>query len=87
MCKTRHIQQRMSQRSIKQDVVDLVLQFGVSQGDKVVLTRKNLNLLIAQLNEVKHSAMDALKHGGVVVVDDSGNLITTYAVDSFRKRN
>ncbi len=37
MAKTRHIQQRMSQRSIKEEMVNIALTFGSHQREKVIL--------------------------------------------------
>ena len=85
MSKTRHIQARMSQRSIKQGVVDLALTFGEPAGDKHVLNRKALKALQAELARLKKLSEDAMKHGGVVVVEDGGELITTYGLDSYRR--
>ena len=45
MSKTRHMQQRMSQRGITSEIIEMLLRFGVSDGDKIILTRKNCQLL------------------------------------------
>ena len=42
MQSTRHIKQRMSQRGISQDMVNLVLTHGVIDGDKYVVGAKRL---------------------------------------------
>lgn len=40
MAHTRHIQKRMRQRGITTGLVNLVSQFGVEHGDKLILNKK-----------------------------------------------
>lgn len=86
MAKTRHIGRRMSQRGIKQALVDLTLQFGEASNDKCVLGRRGLQQLIDELRDLQRTAMQALDKGGVIVVEADGQLITTYNVDSYDRR-
>ncbi|WP_431285585.1 hypothetical protein ACQW02_12615 [Humitalea sp. 24SJ18S-53] len=83
MARTQHIGRRMSQRGIKQALVDLTLQFGEDAQDKRVLGRQGLKLLIEQLRDLQRTAMQALDKGGVVVVLADGALITAYDVNSY----
>jgi tellurite resistance protein len=83
MARTRHIGRRMSQRGIKQALVDLTLQFGEDAQDKYVLGRRGLMQLIDELRDLQRTAMQALDKGGVIVVQADGALITAYDVDSF----
>lgn len=85
MSKTRHLQSRMSQRGINQEMIDLAIQFGVMQQDKIVLNEKQLKALITELDQFRSKAVKALDKGGVVVVASpaDGTLITTYALNSF----
>lgn len=87
MSKTRHMQSRMSHRGINDELVHLTLQFGVEVGDKTVLSEKQLKTLIEELDHMKSRAVKAIDKGGMVVVScpESGTLITTYGLDSFRK--
>ena len=82
MAKTRHIQKRMSQRGIKQAMIDMVLNFGVPQGDKIILNRKGLDGVLRELETLKQSAMKMRERGGVVVVANGDTLLTTYGLDS-----
>lgn len=85
MAKTKHIQQRMSQRSIRQQWLSLVRVFGVVRGDKVFLNQKGIDLA---LNEMKKIASDLQKmrtRGGIVLVEEEGAEITTYALENNRK--
>ena len=85
MAKTRHLQARMSQRGIKQGIVDLVLDYGVEENDRVVLNRKAAKCLLDRIDEVRKLAVEAYEKGGhVVVVGDDGLLITTYRLESYR---
>lgn len=74
MNKTMHLQQRMSQRGISRDMVDLVLGYGKAEGDKVVLSRKDSAQLLAAARTLSKIA----DKGGLVVVADGEALITTY---------
>ena len=86
MGKTRHIQERMSQRGIRQDIVDLVLRYGEYKQDKVILGRKGLEILLKELREIERVTLRALDKGGVVVVVSGEQLITIYNLNSFNRR-
>lgn len=86
MARTRHIGQRMSQRGIKQALIDLTLQFGEDAQDRCVLGRRGLQNLIEELRGLERTAMQALDKGGVIVVQANGALITAYTGDSFDRR-
>lgn len=74
MHKTKHIHQRMSQRGISRDMVDLVLNYGDCQGDKIVLSRK----ASARLMEAARTLAKILDKGGLVVVTSGDAQLTTY---------
>ena len=74
MRKTRHFQQRMTQRGINQDMVDLVLSHGETDGDKVILSRK----ASARLMEAARTLAKILDKGGLVVVASGDAQLTTY---------
>lgn len=74
MYKTKHFQQRMSQRGISQDMVDLVLEYGEAEGDRVVLSRK----ASARLMEAARTLAKILDKGGLVVVTEGDAQLTTY---------
>lgn len=85
MAKTWHIGRRMSQRGIRQALVDLTVQFGEDVDDRCVLGRKGLELLLSELRDLERTTMHALDKGGIVVVQADGALITTYNVDSYSR--
>lgn len=74
MHKTRHMQQRMSQRGINKAMVDLVLSHGETDGDKVILSRK----ASASLLEAARTLAKILDKGGLVVVASGDAQLTTY---------
>lgn len=74
MHKTKHIQQRMSQRGISQEMVDLVLNYGESEGDKVILNSK----ASARLMRAARALAKILDKGGLVVVTSGDSQLTTY---------
>ena len=72
--KSKHCQQRMTQRGISQDMVDLVMGYGEAQGDKVILSRK----ASARLREAARTLARILDKGGLVVVASGNTQLTTY---------
>jgi hypothetical protein len=84
---TRHMTTRMNQRGITQDLVDLALKYGECQHDKYVLTRRRLEQILAALRQTERTVIRALDKGGVVVVEDGGQLITTYTTKSYDRRH
>jgi len=85
MSNTRHIQQRMSQRGIKQSMLDIVLDFGVSQGDKIILNRKGLDKVLKEIEILKKNALKMREKGGLVVVNINDALLTTYSLNSYKR--
>lgn len=75
---TRHIKQRMSQRGISQDMVNLVLTHGVIDGDKYVVGRKEALQRLRELDSERRVLTKILDKGGVAVVTDGDALITAY---------
>ena len=85
MTKTRHIQKRMAQRTIKIEMLKLVGLFGVIDGDKRILNRKGCDAALAELEQVKKDLIKARERGGFVVVNVDDVLITAYALDSYKR--
>lgn len=81
MTKTKHIQQRMSQRGVTNDVVDFVINNGLIKQDKYYLNRKEILKMLADTDKTRKILTKMLDKGGVVVVADGENLITTYNFD------
>jgi len=82
MAKTRHFRARMSQRGIRQDLVDLTLRFGEDDQDRRVLGEKALQQMLDELRSLERQVLKALDKGGIIVVEADGALITTYRAES-----
>ena len=78
---TTHMQQRMSQRGIKRDMVHAVLNYGRPENDRYVLTRQEIQELLASLQHEERVLKKMLDKGGVAVVAVGDTLITTYNYD------
>lgn len=78
MQSTRHIKQRMSQRGISGDMVNLVLEHGTPEQDKFVLGRKEALNLLEAIQRESRLLKKILDKGGVTVVAEGDLLVTTY---------
>lgn len=85
MSKTKHIDQRMNQRGISALMVDLLMQLGQRQGDKLSLGRKGVRSAIKQIDTIRKALLDMEKKGGVVLVEQDDSLITVYRLDSYKR--
>ena len=88
--KTYHVDVRMNQRGITEEMLGLTLEYGDIQGDKFVTNRKNLKSILGELDmhirqpqKLRKTALKLMDKGGISVVVDNGNLITTYNTDSY----
>lgn len=77
---TLHMDVRMNQRGIKADLVALALNEGRWEGDRCVLDCKAIDSKLKALDQERARLLRARDKGGVVVVEASGQQITTYAV-------
>ena len=84
MKKTKHIDKRMNQRGITQDMIDFTLNFGEVTNDKWFTNKKILQESIRQLEQQIKTAKRLLDKGGIVVVSEDESLITAYHFDSAR---
>ncbi len=83
MKKTRHIMQRMSQRGIKNSIVEFLEKFGVSDGDKIVLNKKNCQTLSEMFGNFKRISDKMAEKGGYTLVSTDDLMITVYRLDSY----
>ncbi len=84
MAKTRHLQQRMSQRSIQQEWLDLVKRFGMDDGDKVVLNQRGIDCALDTMKKLATQLQKMRTRGGLVLVQEGDDEITTYSINSFQ---
>jgi hypothetical protein len=68
----------MSQRGVSREMVELVRDYGVQEGDKLVLGRRDAAKVIDQLMEKLRVLKKIQDKGGLVVVETGESLITTY---------
>jgi hypothetical protein len=87
MAKTRHMQQRMSQRSIQQSWLELVKTFGTDDGDKVKLNRDGIDRVLKEMKDISANLQKMRSRGGIVLVESAGHEITTYSMDSYKNIN
>lgn len=85
MSKTRHIHKRMSQRSISQTIVDMVSQYGTIEGEKIIITKKNAEALMCEIENIKKSLLKIRSKGGIAVVESGEAMITTYALGRYKR--
>jgi hypothetical protein len=81
MTLTRHADQRMNQRGIPRNLMELALRHGRIEGDRHVLDRRESRRLIESLQGELRLAKRVLDKGGVTVVEVEGMVITTFNRD------
>ena len=86
MFSTNHFKSRMSQRGLPKKVIDLVLEFGKDEGDRLFLDRKETQKIIYQIDNIRNTLLKVMDKGGVAVVVEDEILITTYNLDK-KNRN
>jgi len=82
---TNHMDCRMNQRGINKQMVDLALEHGVFDGDKIVLRRKDCDEVAAALRQTLKLLERAKCKGGITVVVAGDCQITTYNTGSFAR--
>ena len=85
MAKTRHIQKRMSQRNIQQEMLDIVKKFGIENGDKTILNKKGLKSALTELKRLSIFMERMQNRGGLVLVEANDLEITVYDLDSYSR--
>jgi hypothetical protein len=83
MQKTAHSDIRMNQRGITAEMIDLVMDYGEPEGDKVTLSAKACRKTIEALKQTQKKLEHAIKKGGLTVVTCGDTVITTYRANSF----
>ena len=85
MCRTRHMQQRMSQRKITSEIVKMAGMFGICNNDRITLTGKNFEYLSEVPAKFKRTLDKMAQKDGCTVVNRGKSLITACRVDSFNR--
>lgn len=85
MTTTKHCQTRISQRGLPKRLLDLVLEFGKDNGDKLILNRKTTQKVIDEIDTIRKELLRIMDKGGVTVVIDNEALITAYNTNSYKR--
>lgn len=85
MCRTRHMQQRMSQRGITSEIVKMAGMFGICNNDRITLTGKNCEYLSEVPAKFKRTLDKMAQKGGCTVVNRGRSQLTAFRVDSFNR--
>ena len=77
---TKHALQRMNQRGVTREMIDLTIEYGQYHKDKIILKSRDIKKLIRKVSqEIKSKLMKLLDKGGLVVVlSDDCAVITVY---------
>ena len=86
MAKTRHIHQRMNQRAISQQMLEIVKMFGVDDGDKTYLSKKGIDAALNEMNNLSKQMQKMRNRGGLVLVESGDVEITAYSLDSYDRK-
>ena len=82
MIETHHINKRARQRGITKRMIELTLEYGKRQGDKIRLGKRKIKELIRDKKKLtqalKSELLKLLDKGGLVVVFSGSTLITAY---------
>ena len=78
MITTNHCLARMSQRGLTMQLLNLVLEFGKNKKDKVTLDNKAIQEVINELDKLRGNLLKVKDKGGITLVVDNSNLVTTY---------
>ena len=54
MIKTNHYRSRIQQRGVLQSTVDLAIAYGSKRGDKFILGKKQLKVVLAELDQLRN---------------------------------
>ncbi len=82
MYTTHHAKERMGQRGINLDMIEYVLSHGTPEKDKVIIGKKDALRILESLQEEQRLLKKILDKGGVVVVAEGNDVITTYNCQS-----
>jgi hypothetical protein len=78
MYETLHINQRVRQRGITNRMIELTLEYGIVQADKIKLGTRRIKKLLRTHNHLKADLLKIMDKGGLVVVVSGAAMITAY---------
>ena len=78
MYETLHINQRARQRGITNRMIELTLEYGIVQSDKIKLGTKRIKKLLRTHKHIKADLLKIMDKGGLIVVVSGAAMITAY---------
>ena len=78
MYETLHINQRVRQRGITNRMIELTLEYGIVQADKIKLGTKQIKKLLRTHKYLKADLLKIMDKGGLIVVVSGAAMITAY---------
>ena len=78
MYETLHINQRARQRGITNRMIELTLEYGIVQADKIKLGTRRIKKLLRTHSHIKADLLKIMDKGGLVVVVSGAAMITAY---------
>jgi len=78
MYETLHINQRARQRGITNRMIELTLEYGIVQADKIKLGSRRIKKLLRTHKDIKADLLKILDKGGLIVVVSGAAMITAY---------
>ncbi len=78
MYETLHINQRVRQRGITNRMIELTLEYGIVQADKIKLGSRRIKKLLRTHKDIKADLLKILDKGGLIVVVSGAAMITAY---------
>lgn len=77
MVTTKHCQSRMAQRGLPKKLLELVIEFGKENGDKLILNKKATQKVIEEIDSIRKELLRIMDKGGVTVVLENDTLINS----------
>ena len=78
MYETLHINQRARQRGITNRMIELTLEYGIVQADKIKLGTRRIKKLLCTHAHIEADLLKIMDKGGLVVVVSGAAMITAY---------
>jgi len=76
----------MSQRGLPIRLINLVLEYGNDNGDKLILNKKTTQKIIDEIDIKRKDLIKVMDKGGITIVVDNDLLVTAYNTNR-HKRN
>ena len=86
MSKTKHFSARIQQRGILESTIKVAQKYGLPDGDKIILGKKQIDFAIKDLDKERKDLIKARDQGGVIAVEADGILVTAYRLESFNRK-